>query len=221
MATNNTTFVDSSASPNATDWRPVNNVSRVGWFVINFNLTAMERAPGQPFRVTVNRTNGTAPDVRTTYEFRRNASGSSVVSINVTTTGPENATDVICNPRGERSVVNLKHGVTFTGGCEFGPSLAEQRDHGPIRYVQFNNTGAATPGQQPRTAGAFSIVTNQTNASATNWGANGLAACSALATGAAEPCNTHVVWNATVRTGFYTDRVSYTNTQNVTVYEGV
>lgn len=188
-------------APTPTDWSPVEDRSRVGWVVFNFNLTAMNETT-DPFEMVVESNNGT----ETTYTFARNETGNSVIDIDVASNATNTTRSVTCNPLGSRSVVNVRRGVTFTGGCEFGPSLGEVE--GP-HIIKFRNADEAV--------GAFSVVTNRSAPSSS------LSDCTAadVAADSFEPCDTHVVWNATVRTGYYTDRLSYTNEQNVTVYEGV
>lgn len=196
----NASFENPDAST-PTDWSPVADRSRVGWVVFNFNLTAMNET-SDPFEMVVESDNGT----ETTYTFARNETGNSVIDIDVASNATNTTRSVTCNPLGSRSVVNVQRGVTFTGGCEFGPSLAEVE--GP-HAVEFRNADEAV--------GAFSLVTNRSAPSSS------LSDCTAadVAADSFEPCDTYVVWNATVRTGYYTDRLSYTNEQNVTVYEGV
>lgn len=210
---NDTTFED-PANP-STDWAPVENPAEVGWFVLNFNLTAMQK--GQQFRVVVE--NGTAANTadnpsdpaesQTVYTFTRNATRESALDVSVDLPNTAATVSATCDPVGQRSVVDLKSAEVPTSGCSFIPGLAQF--DGPYT-VRFENPDNAV--------GGFSVVTD-TDPLAT-WAvgpaSNGLAACDAAAAG--DPCNTYAVWNATVRTEFYTDRLSYTNTQNLTVYEG-
>lgn len=207
---NDTTFED-PANP-GTDWAPVADRADVGWFVLNFNLTAMPEE--QPFRVVIE--NGTAadtdPDIgpneqATNYTFTRNASGESVLDIAVDLPGTPASVSTTCNPIGQRSLVDLKSAEVTTSACSFFPSLTQL--DGPYT-VRFENPDNAV--------GGFSIVTDTEPSAWSSDEPNSLDACDAAAPG--DPCNTYVVWNATVETEFYTDRLSYSNSQNVTVYEG-
>lgn len=203
------------AGPNATEWTPAErDTSRqnpprwdVGWLVLNLNVTDLSET--DPFVVRVyNATDDpTASPRRTTYRFQRNETGSTVVDVNVTTTAtglsPRGAT---CNPTGNRSLVDLRRGFSFTGNCTFGPSVSAL--DGP-HEVEFRHGDRAT--------GQFTLVTNATASERSDL--NDLSGCAAVS--GAEPCNTPAVWSARVATAYTTADVSYENEQNVTVYEGV
>jgi hypothetical protein len=99
-----------------------------------------------------------------------------------------------------------------TSGCSFVPGIAQL--DGPYT-VRFENPDNAV--------GGFSVVTDVDPLATWDAGVtdpNSLPACDDPAAGPGDPCNTYAVWNATVTTEYYTDRLSYSNTQNVTVYEG-
>jgi hypothetical protein len=212
---NETSFED-PANP-GTDWAPVDRRADVGWFVLSFNVTAMPE--GQPFRVVVE--NGTAADLnpdtgpnerRTVYTFTRNSTGESVLTIDVDLPGTPAEVSTTCNPTGQRSLVDLKSASVPTSGCSFVPGIAQL--DGPYT-VRFENPDNAV--------GGFSVVTDVDPLATWDAGVtdpNSLPACDDPAAGPGDPCNTYAVWNATVTTEYYTDRLSYSNTQNVTVYEG-
>ena len=209
---NNTSFDAAGAGP---DWYPVRRPSAVGWAVLNLNISGMER--GDQFAVVVENgpdaddTPGTSGDDanETRYEFSRNASGSTVLDVTVTTETNASAQSATCNPRGQRSLLDLRDGTVFTSGCTFGPGL--QSYEGPYT-VRIENGG--------RAVGGFGFVTNATTPpTAATWEANDRSVCTSVSLG--EPCNTYAVWNATVTTEYNTDQLSYNHTQNVTAYEGV
>lgn len=199
---NDTTFESQSG---LRDWDPVSERSEVGWFVLNLNITAMPE--NQPFRVVVE--NGTTGSTeQTTYEFTRNATGASVLDIEVTP--PSGTTfQTVCNPRGARSLVDLKDGDVVTSGCSATPGI--DTFAGPYT-VSFENGDNAV--------GGFSVVTGYNPGA--GWPAyNGQADCTDPTVTQSQPCNTYVVWDATVTTRYNTNQLSYENTQNVSVYEEV
>jgi hypothetical protein len=208
---NNTSF--GAGGP---DWYPVRRPSAVGWAVLNLNISAMER--GDSFAVVVesgddaDATPGTPEDDanETRYEFSRNASGATVLDVTVSTETGELPRSTTCNPRGQRSLLDLRDGTVFTSGCTFGPGL--QSYEGPYT-IRIERGG--------RAVGGFEFVTDATPPPATSWAANGRPACTDPGVGLGDPCNTYAVWNATVTTSYYTDRLSYDHTQNVSVYEEV
>jgi hypothetical protein len=204
---NESTFEDPS-NPGA-DWAPVEDRAEVGWLVLNFNVTAMPEE--QPFRVVVE--NGTAADTdpdtgpnerQTVYTFTRNATGESVIDIDVDLPGTTANVSTTCNPIGQRSLFDLKSAEVTTSGCSFVPGVTQLDGPYTVRFVNPEHA-----------VGGFSIVTDRSVSASSN----GLATCGPT-TPDGDPCNTYAVWNATVETEFYTDRLSYSNTQNVTVYEG-
>ncbi|WP_251344151.1 DUF7261 family protein [Haloplanus halophilus] len=184
---------------NATTWRPVEDPADVGWFVLNLNVTAMSE--GDPFVVRIE--NATGAD--TTYTFTRNTTGQSVLTVEVTSETEIFGQGGTCNPRGNRSVIDLTSGESFTSTCSVEPAI-EDLD-GPYT-VEFENADNA--------AGKFSVVTDTREANR----ANGLGACPPTGSDP-QPCNTYAAWNVTLTTRYDSGELSYTNTQNVTVYEGV
>jgi len=179
------------------DWTVVDD-SDVGWFVLNFNVTAMN--PGDSFVIEVE--DGTGAD--TTYTFSRNTTGRSVLTVDVVTETGALGVGTTCNPRGNRSLFDLTTGESFTSGCAVEPGLDALE--GPYT-VEFRDGDDAI--------GKFSIVTND---SAVDWGtANNLGPCPAPS---AEPCNTYAAWDVGVTARYESGPLSYNNTQTVTVYEG-
>ncbi|MFD1634607.1 hypothetical protein ACOZ4L_02605 [Haloplanus ruber] len=185
----------------ASPWHPVDQPSDLGWFVFNFNLSAMDK--GESFVVRVeNGTGADPPD--TTYTFTRNTTGSSVLSVEVDSeTGATILGRGTCNPVGNRSVIDLTTGESFTSSCAFGPGIDRLTGPYTVTFEQGDNA-----------VGKFGIVTDTRP---TNWGAlNARPDC----TGGTEPCNTYAAWNVTITTGYESGALSYENTQNVTVYRG-
>jgi hypothetical protein len=179
-------------------WRPVDGEAAIGWFVFNFNLTAMEK--GDEFVVRVENGTGVDPP-ETTYTFSRNATGRTILTVEVDSeTGAASLGRGTCNPIGNRSLIDLTSGDSFTSNCEFGPGI--DRLEGPYT-VQFE--------QGTNAVGRFSVVTDAGTPS------NGLPKCPATE----DPCNTPAAWTVTLTTRYESGELSYENTQNVTVYEGI
>lgn len=199
VQSDNMKLTDHTGAP---DWEPIDRSERreIGWFVLNLNATRLDDTT--PFVITVY--NGTGPSpATTTYEFTRNTTGSSVVNVAVTNSPPGVGTpSTTCNAAANRSLLDLKQGISYTSNCTFTPGTAALE--GPYA-VEFENGDEAV--------GKFALVTNSTRADRPN----GLGDCPA----AGEPCNTYAVWNATLSTRYESGTVSYSNTQNVTVYTNV
>jgi len=198
VGTRTTLYNDSTLTDGgSTTWQPTTD-AEVGWFVLNLNVTAMDRA--DPFVVEIEDRNGND----TTYTFTRNATGTSVVMVSVTSEAGALGGEVTCNPGGNRSLVDLTAGASFTSSCEFGPAIDDLE--GPYT-VEFRNGDNAV--------GTFSIVTD---ARESDWATyNGLGACPSAGT---EPCNTYAAWYVTATAEYESGQLSYNNTQNMTVYEG-
>jgi hypothetical protein len=178
-------------------WQPVADPADIGWFVLNLNVTAMPEE--EPFTVRIENATGAA----TTYTFTRNATGRSVVTVEVTSNTAFFGQGGTCNPRGNRSVIDLVSGESFTSNCRVEPSISTIEGPYTVEFESGDNA-----------VGTFSIVTDTREADR----GNGLGACPSVG---AEPCNTYAVWNATVTARYVSGDLAYTNTQNVTVYEGV
>jgi hypothetical protein len=202
MGTRTVRHSDGPMTGGSNTWHPVDRPTDLGWFVFNFNLSAMDK--GEPFVVRVENGTGVDPP-ETTYTFTRNTTGTSVLSVEVDSeTGAATLGRDTCNPIGNRSVIDLTAGESFTSSCAFGPGT--DRLTGPYT-VTFE--------QGDHAVGKFGIVTDTRP---TNWSAlNTLPDCA----GGGEPCNTYAAWNVTITTGYESGELSYENTQNVTVYEGV
>jgi hypothetical protein len=186
----------------AGDWSPVDTPTDIGWFVFNFNVTAMDEDESFVVRVE----NGTGPDPpETSYTFTRNATGTSVLTVETQSETPFLGQDRTCNPRGNRSLIDLREGESFTSSCEFALGLEVLEGPYTVTFEQSDNA-----------RGKFSIVANvsESNRAALN----GLDPCPASP---GDPCNTYAAWNVTVETRYESGEFSYNNTQNVTAYEGV
>jgi hypothetical protein len=181
-------------------WKPVEAGADVGWFVFNFNVTEMDR--GESFDIRVTNGTGADPPV-TTYTFTRNETGTSVLSVAVDSeTGIGTLGQGTCNPSGNRSLIDLTTGDSFTSDCSFGPGIDDLDGPYTVEFVDGDHA-----------FGQFSIVTDtrETN----RGGLNDLGPCPTSG-----PCNTYAAWNVTVTTQYQSGELSYTNTQNVTVYPG-
>jgi len=215
----NATLTDDTGNE---DWEPLGpppaappgtpDKGDIGWFVLNLNVTSMNET--EPFEVVV--VNGTDPPGpvdntnETTYTFTRNSTGTTLIDAEAETTAnipTNNAT--ACNPRGNRSVIDLEEGRSFTSGCTFFPPLDLLN---PPYTVEFRNGD--------ETVGKFDLVTNYSWSGAgplPGPDANSLDECPE----SDDPCNTPAAWNVTITTRYQSGKISYVNTQNVTVYEGV
>jgi hypothetical protein len=181
----------------STTWQPVTDAD-IGWFVLNFNATAMDK--GDSFVVEIEDSAGDD----TTYTFTRNTTGTSVLTVSVVSEAGALGGQVTCNPSGNRSLIDLTAGESFTSDCVFGPGIDDL--DGPYT-VEFRNGDNAV--------GKFGIVTD---ASETSWGTyNGLGTCPSAG---AEPCNTYAAWYVTATARYESGQLSYNNSQTMTVYEG-
>ena len=197
IGTRTTLYNDSTLTDGgSTTWQPATD-ARIGWFVLNLNVTAMDRA--DPFVVEIEDRTGND----TTYTFTRNATGTSVVTVSTSSETGALGGQVTCNPGGNRSLVDFTTGESFTSSCEFGPDINDLE--GPYT-VEFRNGDNAV--------GKFSIVTD---ASESDWATyNGLGTCPSAGS---EPCNTYAAWYVTATARYESGQLSYNNTQNTTVYE--
>jgi hypothetical protein len=199
VGTRTTLYNDSTMTDGGSaDWTVVDD-SDIGWFVLNFNVTEMDN--GESFVVYVE--NGTGASA--TYTFTRSSAGRSVMTVNVSATTGALGVGGTCNPRGNRSLIDLTSGESFTSDCSVQPAVDDL--DGPYT-VEFRNGDNGV--------GKFSVVTDD---DASEWGTfNGLGTCPSAS---AEPCTTYAAWDVAVTARYESGRISYNNTQNVTVYEGV
>jgi hypothetical protein len=187
-------FTDDGTSGGTADWEPLRQESRMGWFVLNLNATATSAAgfgSGDAFELTVENATDSV-----SYRFRRNDSANQEAAAVDIEAPAGSGRRVTCLASDRRVLVDVLGGRSLGGSCEFNGT---RRLSPPYTEVRFENGDAAV--------GKYSLVVNRSVTAST------------FDCPAPGPCNTTVVWAATVETTYRTERVEYTNTQNVTVYD--
>jgi hypothetical protein len=175
-----------------TDWAPVPNSpdARVGWFTAN---VAIENTSEDPFAITAENRSGDELDL----DIARDGSNLTV------TADPGWAAATMSNRTGRagRALLDLFDGSAYTSDCSFTGVGALS---GPVA-LEFEDSH--------RIEGRFSIVTNRSNGQV----GDEYEACD-VGPPRDEPCIAPVVWSANLTTSVRSDRVSYGNAFNFSVY---
>lgn len=171
----------------------------VGWVTANVDVQDTN-ATGSIF--TVEARNDTAHRVE--LQLQRDGGNLSVDA----DTSWGSSTSTVCRSTGGRVLVDLFDGNAFNGDCAF-PGVGAL--DGPVS-IRFENTD--------RIEGRYAIVTNR---STVHVGTSTYLKCVDSAgdgrpPAAADPCAAPVIWSANVTTSVRTDRVSYHNAFNLSVY---
>ncbi|WP_049915871.1 hypothetical protein [Haloferax mucosum] len=134
-----------------------------------------------------------------TYDIERNSHGP---GLNVTVSGDVSQPAVTCEQTGDRVLIDLVAGTAFGDDCEF-PSFRDELV-GPYD-VTFEDENDASL--------RYELVVNGTGTGVSAPDCTG-------ASGRDVPCRSDAVWVAHVETQYDRARVSYQDTQNVSVYGG-
>lgn len=199
VQTHDAHFTDQTADPSWT-LVPDSSQTAVGWFTANVAIG--NTSTGQPFVVT-------AENASAELTLQLTADGGNL-SVESELDGPAGlaTSDVTCGATSGRALVDLYDGSAYTGDCEFDGLGALE---GPIG-VEFDHAD--------RVEGRYSLVLNRSNG---NFGTEYLTCVdggTGRPPGDADPCYAPVIWSANLTTVVQTDRVSYENAYNLTIYRG-
>jgi len=194
---------------NNSDWSifESTSTSNVRRFVVNLNVSNTRT---DEFNVTfVNKT-----DEYVNISMRRD--GQSIAISSERSLGG-NVSDVACDPSGNRVLVDLMSGSSFTGECEFNGVLNRTN---LSRTLQAPYTVTVSDGAHG--FGQYSLVTNTTfDEFSGTYGPCDPDQADALGvsrTNPHEPCRSSIVWQANITTTYQSSSVDYWQQQNVSVY---
>lgn len=166
------------------------NPTQVGWALLNVNTT---ETADEKFHV-----NFTSDSDHLDFTF--NKTGRQTFNVTTETSGGTTG-PVSCEAQGDRALLDLVHGQSYThDDCVFNGTA----ELGPIETVTFDEADNAW--------GKYSFVTNDSAAYTNDDG------CDSNPT-TQSPCQTPAVWTANVSTSMFGDSFTYDNRYNVSIYE--
>jgi hypothetical protein len=199
VQTQDADFTDNTSAPN---WTPVPTSPETSVGRFTANVIVQNTSTSVPFRVTAENES----NYQVELEIRSDGSNLSVDSTYDPPGPPPTTTTVQCGAENGRSLLDLYGGSAFTGDCEF---TGIGNLTGPTR-IDFQNADEIE--------GSYALVVNRSTGEI----GTGYGECFDGATGVpptdADPCLAPVVWSANVTTEYQSDRLSYGNTYNLTVY---
>lgn len=173
-------------------WTPIDDPFQLGWFVVNVDIENTSQS--SPVYLELTDAAGSELNV----SMRRTVDGDLAVHSEI---DGGSVSDVTCDPRNGRVLVDVLEGTTYTGDCTFNSTEHLEPTYSEFRIVHGDNA-----------QGKYDFVVNRSDGGSIN----GAPSCDSVE----EPCRSIAVWSVNLTTHYQTGAVGYEKAHVVEVYDG-